>query len=33
MAVSAVDKKLPVNRRVTVDAIYLTQENIDSYIP
>lgn len=33
MAVRAVDKKLPANRRVTVDAIYLTQENIDSYIP
>lgn len=33
MAVAAIDKKLPANRRVTVEAIYLTKANIDSYIP
>ena len=33
MAVDAVNKKLPPNRRVVVDAVYLTKANIDAYFP
>ena len=33
MAAAAIDKKLPANRRVVVDAVYLSKENIDAYFP
>jgi len=33
MAAAAINKKLPPNRRVIVDAVYLSKANIDAYFP
>lgn len=33
LAAAAIARKLPANRRVLVDAIYLNRENIDAYLP
>lgn len=33
MAVAAIEKKLPATRHVTLDAVYITKANIDSYLP
>lgn len=33
MAVAAIERKLPANRRVAVEAVYVTRDNIDSYLP
>ncbi len=33
MAFAAIDRKLPANRRVVVDAVYLSKTNIDAYFP
>jgi ribose transport system substrate-binding protein len=33
MAAAAIDKKLPAQRKVMLDAVYLTKTNIESYLP
>lgn len=33
MAAAAINQKLPPNRRVVVDAVYLSKANIDAYFP